>query len=102
MFITSKGTKTRKPHAALRPIPIQIPNIVSISLSFVGAHQLALGENMFFHGLFQLLFCDTGFQVQHQIQGIKFEEVTMRLAWRRTGSAVAKMLKIIHPLRATA
>jgi hypothetical protein len=30
MLITNKGTKTRKPQAALNPTPIQSPKIVSI------------------------------------------------------------------------
>jgi hypothetical protein len=30
ILITNKGTKTRKPQAALNPTPIQSPNIVSM------------------------------------------------------------------------
>lgn len=32
ILITSKGTKTRKPQAALKPIPIYKPRIVSMLL----------------------------------------------------------------------
>src|SRR5439155_22858089 len=99
LLITSSGTNTLKPQAALKPIPRQILNSVSIALlSFVRAHQLALREDMLSHRLLHVFLGRTGLQVQRRVERIQLEEIAMRFSRWRTRTAIAKLSEVVEAL----
>src|SRR5579872_4704417 len=68
------------------------------SFALVSADQFGMGYDVAFHRVFQVLARGAGFQVQLGIQGIEFEEITMRASGRRTRAAVPAAAKTVATL----
>src|SRR5579872_3426415 len=68
------------------------------SFALVTSHQFGMGYDMAFHRALQIVACGAGFQVQIGIQGIEFEEITMRASGRRTRAAVPAAAKTVATL----
>src|SRR6266705_3743635 len=64
----------------------------------VAADQLGVCEDVALHGAFDVGFGGPGFQIQLRIEGVEFEEITMRLARRRAWTAVADFAEIVAAL----
>src|SRR5947209_3065335 len=89
--MANKGTNTRKPHAALKPMPMQMLSSVSIFIFVCKSPSTG-------HCAFQFDSLGAGLQVQKGIQSVEFEKIPMRFAWGRTRSAIAQMFETVKPL----
>ena len=66
------------------------------------AHHFRLGEDVPFHCRFDHLLGRTWFQAEFAVEGVQLEVVAMRLAGRRAGSAVSRLVEVVLPLDAAA
>src|SRR5262249_31801570 len=64
----------------------------------VAAHELALCQNVAFHGRDQLVLGRAGGQVERRVQGVELEEVAVRFAARRGRASVAGVAEVVLAL----
>src|ERR1019366_350076 len=67
-------------------------------LSLECSHELSLGQDVPFHGFLQFSLGCPGWQVQRIVESVELEEITVRLALRRGGTAVADVVEVVLPL----
>src|SRR5262245_7650806 len=70
----------------------------AVTLPAVPAHELALGQDVTFHGRDQLVLRRAGGQVERRVQRVELEKVAMRLAPRRGRAAVADVAEVVLAL----
>lgn len=73
-------------------------SLPSQKLTGEAAHVLALGEDVALHGGLDVFLGGSGLEGEFGIEGVKLEEITMRLAGRRAGTVVTGLLEIIVAL----
>jgi hypothetical protein len=81
-----------------QPLQSSLVQSPALRLSTVFPHELSLGQDVSLHGVHQLGFGCSGRQVHGPIQGVELEEVVVRLAPGRGGTAVADVDEVVLPL----
>src|SRR5579864_3421918 len=70
----------------------------SAASSPVLAHQFCLSEHVTLHRTVQFVPANTSFHIELAVHCVQPEEIAMRLARRRTRSAIADPLEVVVPL----